>query len=209
MDRLSGGTLLRRIRSSHFARRALILASIVAIALVSAVVALPYTSRIVVVNDRTAADVVLVVAVKPYRDDIYYFRALGLLGQHYGRHLLFPADASGDAGRTEADEAQTFIATTAGAQRGNASVCPVQDDEYQAVRSCLEALHARTVLMVVPAPESRRVLMLYREHLPNYVWHVAAVTDPSKFGTRWWSNREWAKGYVEGLQRLIYTAVRQ
>lgn len=175
----------------------------------SGIIALRQSARIIVLNRPRPADVILIVTSDPYSDDLYYRRALQLLGQHYGQSVLLPADATGTPGQTEADEARSFIDATAGAQRGRVAVCPEGDDEYRSVDACLNRLHARTVLMVAPAPESRRSFLLYQDHLPNYSWYVAAIADPTTFGTRWWSNRQWAKSYVESLQRLVIASVER
>lgn len=93
--------------------------------------------------------------------------------------------------------------------RDKTIVCPEGADEFEGLGKCLDRFHARSVLMVVPAPESRRCFLRYKEHLPQYSWSVAAVEAPTVFGERWWSNRRWAKAYVEGLQHLVYAELRR
>ncbi len=194
---------ISRQRSLVFAFSSLLIAVPLGIA------SLPRTASVLVLNHPRRADAIVVATGDVYRDDLYYRNALHLLHSNYGRHLLLPADASGQHPDTEADEAENFIETTAGTQRESVSVCPENNDEYGSVDKCLGVLHAHTVLLVTPAVESRRLLMLYERHLPEYSWYVAAVPDPSVFGDRWWSNRQWAKAYVENVQRLIYSAARQ
>lgn len=183
--------------------------SVLSVILVCALLALAHSASILVVNHPKPADVIVVATTEGYYDDVYYYNAKRLLEARYGDVLLLPADGSGDPGHTEADQARAFVAQTAGAMRGKIFVCPVGDDEFQGLRQCLERLHARKVLMVAPAPESRRCFITYKDHLPQYSWSVAAVEAPKAFGKRWWSNRRWAKAYVEGLQRLIYAEVGQ
>ena len=168
------------------------------------IVALPESARLVVLNYRKPADVIVITVSNPYADDLYYWRALRLLDNHYGKYVVLPADASGTAGETEADEARTFIDATAGPHRARVSVCPETDEQFRSLDTCLARLHARTVLMVAPAPESRRSFRLYRKRLPQYSWYVAAIPDPAMFENKWWSNRQWAKSYVDSLQRLVF-----
>ncbi|MGH9642321.1 MAG: hypothetical protein ACRD3Q_07825, partial [Terriglobales bacterium] len=208
MDRVATGTLIACIRTAARRRKVLIAVGVLGIVL-GGLACLPLTAGMVVLNRPHAADVI-VVALAPgrYHTDLYYYRAVQMLSRSYGDHLLFPADATGDPGHTEADEARRFIQTTGGQLVSKISVCPEGPDEFQSLDRCLTRLNAHTVLMIAPASESRCSLMLYKDRLPNYSWSVAAVTDPAIFGSRWWSNRRWAKTYVEGLQRLIYTSLR-
>jgi hypothetical protein len=208
MDCIAATAFLRRCIShaQRHRRLALVLPAFV-VAVVGVTIALPHSAGIVVLNRPKPADVIIVAVTDPYYDDLYYQRAVQLLARNYGKYVLLPADATGDP--SEATEARAFIDRTAGAQRPRVLVCPEGTDEFQSLGKCLDRLHARTVLMVAPAPVSRSSLMLYKDRLPGYSWSIAAVSDPAAFGNRWWSNRQWAKAYVEGLQRLVSTAIRQ
>ena len=197
--------------SGHEIIRFRVVARVLAVSVVILLCVLYAFSRsagILVLNRPTPADVILVINTNKYRDDLYYYRASGFLANHYGKYVLLPADATGYPGQTEADAARAFIEQTAGAMRDHIVVCPVGADEFQALNKCLDRFHAHKVLMVAPAPESRRCFMRYKTHLPQYSWSVAAVEAPAVFEEHWWSNRRWAKAYMEGLQHLIYAEVQ-
>lgn len=205
MDRLENASQSRRSGSEIVRFRVVARALAVCVVILLCVLyAFSRSAGILVLNRPKPADVILVMNTDPYRDDLYYYRAAGFLANHYGKYLVLPADATGDPGHTEADEARAFVQQTAGAMRDHVFVCPVRADEFHALDKCLDRFHARKVLMVAPAPESRRCFMRYKAHLPQYSWSVAAVEAPAVFEDHWWSNRRWAKAYIEGLQHLIY-----
>jgi uncharacterized SAM-binding protein YcdF (DUF218 family) len=169
--------------------------------------ALSRSGDFLVVNRPEKADVIVVLAGD--LNDVRYWRGLALLQSGYAHQLLL--DASSDYvkyGRTYAATAADFVRARSGELADRARVCPIQGNstvtETRYVVRCLEELRARKVLLVTSDYHTRRALSVFARRLPQYRWSVAAAGDPRVFGTRWWTNREWAKMWLIEWQRLVW-----
>jgi uncharacterized SAM-binding protein YcdF (DUF218 family) len=155
--------------------------------------------------DRADAIVVLGGDENDYR----YYRALQLSKDEYSQ-LVF-VDSNTDQvkfGRTLAVQEEEFIRRSAGALGGHVRVCPIQGDstdgETEYVQRCLEFRGVASVVLVTSDFHTRRALSIFRRRLPQYHWSVAAARDQSKFGEKWWRQREWAKTTLLEWFKLIW-----
>jgi uncharacterized SAM-binding protein YcdF (DUF218 family) len=99
-------------------------------------------------------------------------------------------------------------------EANHVSVCPIEGfstlAESDDARRCLQSLGAHRVLIVTSDFHTRRALMIFRHHLPQYQFSVAAASNPLQFGEAWWTNREWAKTtFDEWLKMLWWQVVDQ
>lgn len=90
-------------------------------------------------------------------------------------------------------------------------MCPITgfstNAEVDDVSRCLQSLGAHRVLIVTSDYHTRRALTIFSHHLPQYHFNVAAARDPSRFGTSWWTNREWAKVTLDEWMKLLWWEV--
>jgi DUF218 domain len=141
--------------------------------------------------------------------DGQYWTALRLLHEGYGRELLLDARTNLMLfGRSQAELADEFLKKTAGPAAGRVRVCPIAGDttaqEVYEVGNCLKPIGARSVLLVVDDFHSRRSLAMFSRLMPQYRWSITAVSDPSRFGVRWWQKREWIRTTVVEWQHLLW-----
>jgi len=71
-------------------------------------------------------------------------------------------------------------------------------------RKCLQGFGIHKVLIVTSGFHSRRALTIFRRRLPEFQISVAAVHDPTQYGTAWWTNREWAKATFDEWTKFIW-----
>ena len=72
------------------------------------------------------------------------------------------------------------------------SALSTMDEAAQAGR-CLDAVGARSVLVVTSEYHTRRALSVFRHVFPDRSIGVAGAVEPDQFGVRWWRHRQWAK----------------
>ncbi len=152
--------------------------------------------RWLVVNEPQKSDVILVLSGD--HNDRRYWTALALLRAGYGREVVI--DENSDVleyGRSPLELRADFISRTAPDLQSRIRICatPAQSTQAEAypVARCLQALSARTVLLVTSDYHTRRALSIMRRRLPQYQWSAAAAADPSQFRPEWWRDREAAK----------------
>lgn len=133
-------------------------------------------------------------------------KALHLHNQGYAPRILL--DAGVDHlfyGRTEVDLATEFLRST---KLPETQVCPITGDstyeEAVALRRCLQAIGAKSVLVVAPDFETRRVLETFRERLPQYRWSVAASSAPYHDADQYWKYRSWAKTVLNAWEHYLW-----
>jgi uncharacterized SAM-binding protein YcdF (DUF218 family) len=187
-------------------------ASVIGLSLVAmgAVILLPlvrYAGDFLVVEQLHKADVIVVLGGDI--NDQRYWKGIDLLRSGYGRELFVDAvDQTTIYGRTYADWARKFVEESSLAQPGPVNVCPIGEDstlgETKYVYACLTRAHAKSVLLVTSDYHSRRALSIFQNRLPMYTWYVAVADDPTQFGARWWTRRQWAKRAVEEWERLLW-----
>lgn len=102
--------------------------------------------------------------------------------------------------------AQRYAAGLPEAER--VKVCPLQglstNAEAVDVKRCLQPLGIHRVLIVTSGFHTRRALTIFRHRLPEYEFSVAAVHDPTQYGTAWWRDREWAKATFDEWTKFIW-----
>lgn len=160
------------------------------------------------VENLQPSDAILVLAGDV--NDKRFDRGIELLRSGYGQQMF--VDASEDFvfyGHTSADWAQQFIAENSPDIKERVRVCPVREDstlaETKYVAKCLSLLPASSrILLVTSDYHTRRALSIFSARLPSYHWSVAAATDSTQFGIRWWQQREWAKTLVREWQKLFW-----
>jgi uncharacterized SAM-binding protein YcdF (DUF218 family) len=157
-----------------------------------------------VVNAPEPSDVIVVMGGG--EGDLRYWNGVRLMQEGHAHHLLLNVFSRGEIfGHSEIDLARDFLNRTS---PGQSTVCPVQlnstYDEANYVAQCLEGSGVKSILLVTSAYHSRRALAILQRRLPQYHFSVYAADDPFYFGTRWWTNREWAKTTLAEWQRYLW-----
>jgi len=162
--------------------------------------------RILVVRNLRKADAILVLEGEADRRPAL---ALELLRQGYAPRVLL--DASTDARLyywTSAQIAEQYIRTLPSAIAGSVSVCAMSalstTEEARQARRCLDAVGARSVLVVTSEYHTRRALNVFRHSFPGRQVDVVGAVEPDQFGVRWWRHRQWAKVTLSEWVRLIW-----
>ena len=149
--------------------------------------------RLLVVDAPQRSDVILVLAGETDRRPA---RALELLEQGYGRRVVINVPAAAKVYEfPEVELAEKYIHDL---PRGAlVEVCLVQGlstrDESRDAGKCLAREEGSRVLIVTSEFHTRRALSIFRHELHGKSFSVAAAHDDTQFGTRWWTNRQWAK----------------
>ena len=178
---------------------------LIAIATVFAVNA----GKLLVIDAPAPSDVIVVLAGEMDRRPA---RALQLMEQGYGRRELLDVPVTARIYKSAQSElAQKYIQALPGKSIG---VCLIQGmstrDESRDVEKCLAHEDGSRVLIVTSEFHTRRALSIFRREVPGRTFSVAAAKDASQFGTKWWSQRQWAKTCVdEWLRFLWWKAVDQ
>ncbi|MFZ3213399.1 MAG: YdcF family protein [Terriglobales bacterium] len=177
------------------------------LAIVVAVIAFALNAgRILVVRDLRHADAIVVLVGETDRRPAL---ALDLLRQGYAPRVLI--DASPDVHvyhLTAAEIAEQYIHTLPPDVAASVSVCRESAlstmDEARQVRRCLDAVGARSVLVVTPEYHTRRALSVFRHTFPGRSIGVAGAVEPGQFGVCWWRHRKWAKVSLNEWARLLW-----
>jgi uncharacterized SAM-binding protein YcdF (DUF218 family) len=177
---------------------------------IGAAVLLPlvrYAGNFLIIEQLHKADVIVVLGGDV--NDQRYWKGIDLLRSGYGRELLVDAvDQTTMFGHTYVDWARKFVEETSSGRPEIVKVCPIGEDstvgETKYIQACLADAHAKSVLLVTSDYHTRRALSIFRNRLPMYAWYVAAAHDPTQFGVRWWTRREWAKRTAEEWQKLLW-----
>jgi DUF218 domain len=160
--------------------------------------------RLLVVDAPQHSDLILVLAGETDRRPA---RALQLLDQGYGRRLMIDVPAAARIyGFTDAQLAEKYIQSLP--QAASIRVCSIQGlstrEESHDVAKCLGSDEGTRVLIVTSDFHTRRALSILRHELPGKSFSVAAVGDDKQFGTRWWTQRQWAKTCLDEWLRLLW-----
>jgi hypothetical protein len=160
--------------------------------------------RLLVVGHPEHADVVLVLAgeteVRPHR-------GVQLLQAGYAPRLILDVSRREMVFNSTLPElAQRWLNSLPQSQQ--MSVCPISGfstrQEAREADQCIRRLNAHNVLLVTSDFHTRRASSIFEHELPQYHFSVTAAYNPSKFGTRWWKNREWAKTTFYECVRLFW-----
>ena len=160
--------------------------------------------RILVVDAPQPSDLILVLAGET---DHRPAHALELLRQGYGKHILIdvPADAN-IYEFSQLDLAERYVHDLP--ESASVRVCPIHGlstrEETHDVEKCLIAQDGTRILIVTSDFHTRRALSIFQHELRDKSFSVAAAYDVTEFGTRWWTNRQWAKTCTAEWVRTIW-----
>jgi hypothetical protein len=180
-------------------------ASIISLGLAIALIFFAGNAGSLLVSDNPQpSDLILVLAGETnYRPA----RALQLLNQGYARRVLLDVPANSQVfGTDEIELAKKYVSGLP--EAGKISICPIEGLSTKAeshdVERCLGNEPGSKILIVTSDFHARRALSILRHEIPSKSFSVAAVHDPTQFGTRWWIHRQWAKTCVDEWLRLVW-----
>jgi DUF218 domain len=156
------------------------------------------------VDEPRRSDVILVLAGETNRRPE---RALQLLAQGYGRHIVLDVPTDSIIYEfTQLQLAQQYIHDLP--QGASVSICPIDGlstkDEARDAAKCMANEEAKRILIVTSDFHTRRALSTFRRELPQYAFSSAAARDDEQYGVKWWRHRQWAKTFVDEWMRLIW-----
>jgi uncharacterized SAM-binding protein YcdF (DUF218 family) len=157
-----------------------------------------------VIDSPRPSDVILVLAGETDRRPA---RALELLAQGYGRHIVLDVPTNSKLYQfTELQLAERYIHNLP--QAAAMSICPIDGlstkDESKDAEKCLAREGGNRVLIVTSDFHTRRALDVFRRELPQHEYSVAVARNDEQFGVRWWRHRQWAKIFVDEWLRLLW-----
>ena len=169
-----------------------------------AVFLLRHAGSFLVVNDPKPADVIVVLGGG--NNDSRYRNGVKLMQQGYAPRIMLDVFSQGETfGNSDIDLAQAFLNRTT---PGRSTICPCEEnstyDEARYLQPCLASSGARSVLVVTSEYHTRRARGILQHRLPQYQFSFYASPDPYFFGTRWWTQREWAKTTLWEWQRYLW-----
>ena len=170
-----------------------------------AVILFRHAGSFLVVKDAPEHADVIVVLAGGHRD-VRYWNGVRLMREGFSQKLLLDVFAKNNTfGHSDIDLAQDLLNHTT---PGQSTVCPIDQDstydEAMYLERCLQAMGARSVLLVTTDYHSRRALSILRKRLPQYHFSNDNAHEAFFFGERWWTNREWAKTTIEEWERFIW-----
>jgi hypothetical protein len=157
-----------------------------------------------VVDVPERSDVILVLAGETEHRPAY---ALELLNQGYGGKVIIDVPAGAKTfGFTDAELAQKYIQNLP--QAALVGTCAIDGlstrDESHDAEKCLARELGSRVLIVTSDFHTRRALSIFRHEVKGKSFSVAASSDETQFGTRWWTHRQWAKTLLDEWLRLAW-----
>ena len=160
--------------------------------------------RILVVDAPQPSDLILVLAGET---DHRPAHALELLRQGYGKRVLIDVPADVKIYDTfQLDVAQKYVHGLA--DSASVRICPIVGlstrEETHDVEKCLTPQDGSRILIVTSDFHTRRALSIFRHQLRDKTFSVAASHEPTEFGTRWWTHRQWAKTFVGEWTKVIW-----
>ncbi len=163
--------------------------------------------RLLVIDAPEPSDVIVVLAGETDRRPA---RALQLMEQGYAPRELLDVPATAKIYEfTQLELAQKYIQDLP--QGKSIGICMIEGmstrDESRDVEKCLAHEDGSRVLIVTSEFHTRRALSIFRREVPGKTFSVAAARDSSQFGTKWWSQRQWAKTCVEEWLRFFWWKV--
>jgi len=138
-----------------------------------------------------------------------YWQGIDMLRSGYGKEVLVDAmDDQLKYGKTEAQSEKEFIHESAGVLEPQVTVCSIRAwstaEETRFVDKCLQKFRPKRVLIVTSDYHTRRALSVFRHELPQYEWSVSASHDPTEYGRRWWTHRQWAKRFLDEWEKTLW-----
>lgn len=161
-------------------------------------------ARLLVVDAPQPSDVLLVLAGETDRRPAL---ALELLDQGYGRRVVIDVPAAARIYEsTELELARKYVEHLP--QAAAIRICPIQGlstrEESHDAEKCLESEEGTRILIVTSDYHTRRSVSIFRHEVHGRSFSVTAAHDATQFGTRWWTNRQWAKTCVDEWLRLVW-----
>jgi hypothetical protein len=160
--------------------------------------------RMLVVDAPERSDVILVLAGETDRRPAL---GLHLLDRGYGRRAVLDVPAASEIFGFEEVQLATKYVESRPESRA-LQVCPIvglsTHDESHDAAKCLAEVEGTRVLLVTSDYHTRRALSIFRHEVHGKLFSVAAVRDNTQFGTRWWTNRQWAKTCVDEWLKLLW-----
>jgi uncharacterized SAM-binding protein YcdF (DUF218 family) len=135
-------------------------------------------------------------------------KGVSLVQAGYGNKIILTENADKLVyGRTRADLASEFIRNSGQAFGGEIAVCPTNGNSIEAIHHiarCLAKVDTGTILLVTSDYDTRRTFSMFTKLLPRYHWSISAAKEPSVFGYKWWTRREWARQMVTQWEKLLW-----
>ena len=160
--------------------------------------------RILVVDAPEPSDVIVVLAGETDRRPAH---ALELLNEGFAPRVVIDVPAHAkvyDIMQTEL--AERYIGGLPNA--ASISICPIWGLSTRAeshdVTNCLANQPVQRVLIVTSDFHTRRSLSIFRHEVQGKTFSIGAAHDPTQFGTRWWTRRQWAKTFFDEWIRLFW-----
>src|ERR1700751_3487691 len=155
-------------------------------------------------NAPEPGEVILVLAGETDRRPA---RALQLLDQGYGRRVMIDVPAATSVfGFTQVELARKYIENLP--ESALVGICPIVGlstrEESHDAEKCLAGEVGTRVLIVTSDFHTRRALSIFRHEVHGKSFSVAAARDDKQFGSRWWTNRQWAKTCFDEWLRLLW-----
>jgi hypothetical protein len=164
-------------------------------------------ARVLWLDDPQKSDVIVVLAGET---SLRTARGLELLRQGKAPSMWIDVVARDRIfGESLVTIAQKYVASLPEANQ--LRVCPLNGlstaAETMDVKRCLQPFEVHRVLIVTSGFHTRRALATFRHRLPQYEFSVAAVHDPTQYGTAWWTSREWAKSTFDEWTKFLWWEV--
>ncbi len=160
------------------------------------------------VDNPQKADLIVVLAGETEQRPA---RALQLLAQGFAPRMLLDAPAATHIYRwNQLELAQEYLSGLPASPV--LAACPIpglstKEEAHDVVR-CMASSPALSgvhrVLLVTSDFHSRRALSTFRHEIPGVEFSVAAASEPTQFGMKWWQHRQWAKTFFEECVKVVW-----
>jgi uncharacterized SAM-binding protein YcdF (DUF218 family) len=160
--------------------------------------------RALVVDAPQPSDLILVLAGETEHRPAH---ALELLHQGFGKRVLIDVPAEVKIYDTvQLDVAEKYVQNLP--DSASVRICPIVGlstrEETHDVEKCLTPEDGSRILIVTSDFHTGRALSIFRHELRGKTFSVAAAHEPTEFGTRWWTHRQWAKTFVGEWTKVIW-----
>lgn len=162
------------------------------------------SGRFLVVDERQKADAILVLAGETEHRPAL---AVALMQLGFAPRVILDVPQNERVFGADAVQlAQAWIDKQP--QASALSICPItglstKAESFESAE-CLRRAGVHTVLLVTSDFHTRRAREIYRKEQPEFTFFVAASSDATQFGERWWQHRQWAKTNLDEWLRLLW-----
>jgi len=163
-----------------------------------------HAASFLVINAPEPADLIVVLAGG--ENDLRYWNGVSLMQEGYAHRLMLDVFSRGETfGHLNMDLAKELLDRTT---PGQSTLCPLEEsstyDEARYLAHCLEGSGVKSILVVSSEYHNRRAREILQHRLPQYYFSFYGAPDPYFFGTRWWTNRQWAKTTLSEWERYLW-----